>query len=88
MSDSPKINPNELFPVSEGPNEVDKNRTPEDWARLVDVLTDIMVYPKSVLGGEHAYEKRSRYMEGWNDCAQSILDAYVKFEEEEKEAAE
>lgn len=41
--------------------------------RALDAATDVGVYPAAVIGGEKPYEKRTEYMEGWNDATRAAL---------------
>ena len=34
------------------------------------------IYPQSVSGGDQAYEKRTEWMEGWNECATEMADTF------------
>lgn len=49
-----------------------------DYNALILVIEDLSIYPIKVVGGEHAYEKRTEYMEGWNACAISIPKQWLK----------
>jgi hypothetical protein len=40
----------------------------------LDEVTDIGIYPESVIGGDNGYEKRTEYMEGWNDCQKEVIN--------------
>lgn len=58
------------------------------WSRIkrlrlaLDAATDIGIYPKSVIGGDRPYEKRSDYMEGWNAAQLASLEAIIEQLEE------
>ena len=53
------------------------------WCRIkrlraaLDAATDVGVYSASVQGGDKPYEKRTDYMNGWNDCAMKSLQEAV-----------
>lgn len=54
----------------------DEARTRRLRAAL-DAATDVGLYPHSVVGGDKPYEKRTEYMEGWNDSRMATLRAVV-----------
>lgn len=37
---------------------------------------NMSIYPAAVHGGEHAYEKRTEWMEGWNECGREFSKNY------------
>jgi len=43
-----------------------------------DILMDIPIYPEKVIGGESPYEKRTPYMEGWNEALIKVGKEVVK----------
>lgn len=54
------------------------------WCRIrrlraaLDAATDVGIYPQSIVGGVDAYDKRTEYMEGWNDAKIECLREAVK----------
>lgn len=54
------------------------------WSRIrrlraaLDAATDVGVYPQSVTGGDKPYEKRTDYMEGWNDAQKEALKTAIE----------
>lgn len=40
---------------------------------ILDRIAETEVYPKKIIGGPNAYEKRTDYMEGWNDSQSTIF---------------
>lgn len=39
---------------------------------------DMGIYPQSVIGGPHAYEKRNDYQNGWNDAVMQHTQKVIK----------
>jgi len=37
-----------------------------------DIMANMGVYPKALSGGEHPYEERSPYQNGWNDALMAV----------------
>jgi hypothetical protein len=48
------------------------------WSMAHD---NVGIYPKSVIGGDNPYEKRSERMEGWNEAGTALLDHYAALEQ-------
>lgn len=48
---------------------------------LVWELAEVGVYPEKVIGGNHPYEKRSDWQEGWNACSGAQLENRSRIEE-------
>lgn len=48
----------------------------ERLAAIIDHITDVAVYPKSISGGSCAYEQRSEWQNGWNAATTEMLRRY------------
>jgi len=54
------------------------------WCRIrrlraaLDAATNVGIYPKSVVGGNKPYEKRTEYMEGWNASQMKSIREAIK----------
>lgn len=53
---------------------------PEDEIKrleaVIDHITDVGVYPASIVGGPSAYEQRSEWQNGWNAAIRDVLARY------------
>lgn len=48
----------------------------EKLEKVIDYITDVGVYCLKVVGGPAPYEKRSEWMEGWNEAITHVIARY------------
>lgn len=57
-------------------NQLDDKNDAFKWRFFWIAYDELGIYPKSIIGGDKPYEKRTEYMEGWNDCMKQLLNNY------------